>query len=141
MTRIGRILWSGYRSCSLDPNSLLCVGADEQSCPPVAADRESCDRIAYAPASNRLCHELQHAALPARPPFPKPLQIHSVDERLLGSSEFVESTLKRAGEAYDRRMRLQSAGMGLSEVIGAACRYLGVEERELSRPTRLAKVA
>lgn len=37
----------------------------------------------------------------------------SSDERLLGSSEFVESTLKRAGEEYDRRMRLQSAGMGL----------------------------
>ncbi|MCK7482228.1 MAG: hypothetical protein M0C28_37560 [Candidatus Moduliflexus flocculans] len=32
------------------------------------------------------------------------------DERLLGSSEFVERTLKEAGEAYDRRMRLQSAG-------------------------------
>jgi len=40
-----------------------------------------------------------------------------------GSSEFVESTLKRAGEEYDRRMRLQSAGMGLAEVIGAVCRY------------------
>ena len=65
----------------------------------------------------------------------------SSDERLLGSSEFVESTLKRAGEEYDRRMRLQSAGMGLAEVIGAVCRYWGVEERELTRPTRRTKVA
>ena len=32
------------------------------------------------------------------------------DERILGSSEFVESTLKGAGEAYERRMQLQSAG-------------------------------
>jgi len=35
------------------------------------------------------------------------------DERLLGSSEFVETTLKRSGEEYDRRQRLQSAGRGL----------------------------
>jgi chromosomal replication initiation ATPase DnaA len=63
------------------------------------------------------------------------------DERLLGSSEFVETTLKRAGEEYDRRMRLQSAGMGLSEVIAAVCRHLGVDAKELTRPTRRTKVA
>jgi hypothetical protein len=33
------------------------------------------------------------------------------DERLLGSSEFVERTLKEAGEAYDWRIRLHSAGI------------------------------
>jgi putative transposase len=63
------------------------------------------------------------------------------DERLLGSSEFVESTLKGAGEAYDRRMRLQSAGMELSEVVGAVCRCLGIDASELTRPTRRAAVA
>jgi putative transposase len=63
------------------------------------------------------------------------------DERLLGSSEFVASTLKRAGEAYDRRRRLQSAGMGLSEVIGAVCRYFGIDAKELNRPTKRTTVA
>jgi len=48
------------------------------------------------------------------------------DERLLGSSELVERTLKAAGEAYDRRMRLHSAGIDLSVVIEAVCRYFGL---------------
>jgi REP element-mobilizing transposase RayT len=63
------------------------------------------------------------------------------DERLLGSSEFVESTLKRAGEHYERRLRLQSAGMGLPEVIAAVCRYMGVDAKDLAWPTRRARVA
>lgn len=63
------------------------------------------------------------------------------DERLLGSSAFVERTLKGAGEVYDRRMRFQSAGINLSELVGAVCRYLGIDKRELSRPTRQATVA
>ena len=63
------------------------------------------------------------------------------DERLLGSSAFVERTLKGAGEEYDRRMRLQGAGSDLSELVGAVCQYLGIDPRELPRPTRKAAVA
>jgi hypothetical protein len=63
------------------------------------------------------------------------------DERVLGSSEFVESTLKEAGETYDCRKRLQSAGLGLSEVVVAACLYLEIDERELTQPTRRSAVA
>jgi len=63
------------------------------------------------------------------------------DERILGSSEFVETTLKQAGETYDRRMRLQSAGMNLSGVIAAVCRYLNINEKELAGPTRRPKIA
>jgi hypothetical protein len=51
------------------------------------------------------------------------------DERILGSSEFVEATLKHAGELYERRIRMQSAGIDLSAVIAAACRYLGASKR------------
>lgn len=65
----------------------------------------------------------------------------SGDERILGSSEFVESTLKQAGEAYDRRMRIKSAGMDLSGVIAAVCRYLNIDEKELAGPTRPSKIA
>ena len=60
---------------------------------------------------------------------------------LLGSSEFVEASLKNAGEVYERRMRLQSAGIDLSAVIAAACRYLGIEEKELARPNRRVEIA
>jgi len=63
------------------------------------------------------------------------------DERILGSSEFVESTLKDAGEAYDRSMQLQAAGIDLGAVIGAVCRHLKVDERELSSPTRRVEIA
>ena len=63
------------------------------------------------------------------------------NERILGSSEFVEVTLKNAGELYERRMRMPSDGIDLSAVIAAACRYLGIEEKELARPTKLVEVA
>jgi len=65
----------------------------------------------------------------------------SGDERILGSSEFVETTLKQAGEAYDRKMRIKSAGMDLSGVIAAVCCYLNIDEKELAGPTRLSKIA
>ncbi len=58
------------------------------------------------------------------------------DERILGSSEFVEATLKHVGRLYERRMQIQSAGIDLSAVIAAACPCLGIEEKELARPTR-----
>ena len=58
------------------------------------------------------------------------------DERILGTSEFVEIPpkvgLKQAGEAYNRRMRIQSADMDLSGVITAVCRYLNIDEKELA---------
>ena len=38
-------------------------------------------------------------------------------------------------------MRMQSAGIDLSAVIAAACRYLGIEEKELARPTRRVEIA
>jgi len=67
------------------------------------------------------------------------------DERIPGSSEFVEippkAGLKQAGEEYDRRMRIQSAGMDLSGVIAAVWRYLNVDEKEPAGPTRRPEVA
>jgi chromosomal replication initiation ATPase DnaA len=38
-------------------------------------------------------------------------------------------------------MRMQSAGIDLSAVIAAVCRYLGIEEKELARPTRRVEIA
>jgi len=65
----------------------------------------------------------------------------SGDERLLGSSEFVESTLKQAGEEYERRMKLQSVGIGLEELIGGACRHFGIGEKDLCGPTKRPSIA
>ena len=65
----------------------------------------------------------------------------SSDERILGSSEFVETALKQAGEGYDRRMQLQAGGVDLSEVISAVCRDFNVDERELASATKRFKVA
>ena len=39
------------------------------------------------------------------------------DERILGSSSFVEKTLASAGEDYDRRMRLKASGIDLEVVM------------------------
>ena len=36
---------------------------------------------------------------------------------------------------------MQSAGIDLSAVIAAACRYLGIEEKELARPTIRVEIA
>ena len=36
---------------------------------------------------------------------------------------------------------MQSAGIDLSAVIAAACRYLGIEEKELARPTKRVEIA
>jgi hypothetical protein len=51
------------------------------------------------------------------------------DERILGSSEFVEKVLKSANEAYDRRAAIQAEGIDLEQLIGivAARLDLGVD--------------
>ena len=54
----------------------------------------------------------------------------SSDERILGSSDFVEKTLKEVSEDFDRRLRLPSAGIDLSSLIDAVCRYLAIDQKE-----------
>ncbi|MDQ1334349.1 MAG: REP-associated tyrosine transposase [Thermodesulfobacteriota bacterium] len=63
------------------------------------------------------------------------------DERILGGSEFVEETLKQAGEAYDRKTGLQWAGVDLSGLITSVCRHFGIEHKELLSNTKHHKVA
>jgi hypothetical protein len=38
-------------------------------------------------------------------------------------------------------MRMQSAGIDLSALIAAACRYLGIEEKEPAWPTNRVEIA
>jgi len=45
------------------------------------------------------------------------------DERILGSSEFAETVLKAANEAYDRKTQIQARGVNLGQLIDiVACR-------------------
>ena len=63
------------------------------------------------------------------------------DERMLGSSDFVETTLERSQEALDRRTMLRSAGVDLSVLIAAVCRHYGIDETELGSRTRRTEIA
>jgi chromosomal replication initiation ATPase DnaA len=38
-------------------------------------------------------------------------------------------------------MRMKLSGIDLSAVIAAACRFLGIKEKELVRPTKLVEIA
>ena len=58
------------------------------------------------------------------------------DERILGSSEFVEHTLSKAGEDYERRIKLKTAGIDLDAVIDAVCAHLDVTPEDLSGTSR-----
>jgi len=62
------------------------------------------------------------------------------DERILGSSDFVERTLREAGEDHNRRVWLLSAGIDLASVIEAVCRHLGVDQNELAGRTKCAEI-
>ena len=62
------------------------------------------------------------------------------DERILGSSDFVERTLREAGEDHNRRVWLLSAGIDLASVIEAVCRHLGVDQNELAGRTKRAEI-
>jgi chromosomal replication initiation ATPase DnaA len=48
---------------------------------------------------------------------------------------------KGAGEEYDRRMGLHSAGIELSAVIDAVCWYVGIDQNELASPAKRAEIA
>ena len=53
------------------------------------------------------------------------------DERILGSSEFVEKVLKKCEEDFEKRLRLQSAGMDLSTLISTVAGYLNIDAKEI----------
>ena len=59
------------------------------------------------------------------------------DERILGSSSFVEKTLASAGEDYDRRMRLKASGIDLDVVMDVVSASLRIVAHELSSMLRM----
>jgi len=62
------------------------------------------------------------------------------DERILGSSSFVEKTLASAGEDYDQRMRLKASCIDLDAVMDVVSAHFGVDTAELSGPSRRQQI-
>ena len=62
------------------------------------------------------------------------------DERILGSNRFVEKTLARANEDYDRRMRLKASGIDLDVAMNVVSAHHGVYTAELSAPSRRQQI-
>ena len=63
------------------------------------------------------------------------------DERILGDSEFVESVLSQAEEAYERSYALKRRGYDLERIAERVAEIYGIEPREiLSKGRQLRKV-
>lgn len=63
------------------------------------------------------------------------------DERILGSSDFVESVLKKANEEYEKRTRAGSRGLSLEKIIDAASEYFEINRDEIKSASRRRKIA
>ena len=63
------------------------------------------------------------------------------DERILGSSEFVESVLKNANEAYERRTEAVAKGMSNDQVIDAVAKYLDLDTDAIEKKGRKRSIA
>jgi hypothetical protein len=63
------------------------------------------------------------------------------DERILGSSDFVEMVLKSANEAYERRTAIQAQGIDLEQLIGIVAARLDLEVDLILSSSRQRTVA
>jgi putative transposase len=63
------------------------------------------------------------------------------DERILGSSEFVESVLKSANEAYERSTEAVAKGMSIDRVIEAVAEYLDLDTDAIEKRGRKRSIA
>jgi chromosomal replication initiation ATPase DnaA len=62
------------------------------------------------------------------------------DERILGSSDFVETVLKKANENYEMRARFRAKGLRLEEIIAAVAGYFGVKRGEIESQRHIRQV-
>ena len=49
------------------------------------------------------------------------------DERILGSSDFVESVLKQANEEYEKKTFAMAKGLDIDTLVGAVAKYFGID--------------
>ncbi len=71
----------------------------------------------------------------------KPKEHFASDERILGSSEFVASILKQAGEAYERRTLAKRQRFDLEKLVAVVCDRLGLEPAMVKGPGKQSDVA
>ena len=63
------------------------------------------------------------------------------DERILGSSDFVETVLRKANEEYEQRSRFRSRGVSLEKIIDAVAGYFEINSDEIKSQGRRRTVA
>jgi hypothetical protein len=63
------------------------------------------------------------------------------DERILGSSDFVETVLRHANEEYERRARFGSRPLSLEKIIDAVSGYCEINRDEIKGQSRRRVVA
>jgi REP element-mobilizing transposase RayT len=63
------------------------------------------------------------------------------DERILGSSDFVEAVLKQSDEEYEKRTLIRSKGMSLEKTIAAVASNYGIDTEILKSASRQRVVA
>ena len=63
------------------------------------------------------------------------------DERILGSSDFVETVLKNAHEEYERRSRFRARGLSLGKIIDTVSGYFEIKSDEIKSQSRRRAVA
>ncbi|MCX5782209.1 MAG: transposase [Elusimicrobia bacterium] len=63
------------------------------------------------------------------------------DERILGDSGFVNSTLKQADEQMTRKARLKKEGWDINRLVKKVCELLNVDEHEIKRESRRSKLS
>ena len=68
------------------------------------------------------------------------LRVHS-DERVLGSSDFVETVLKKADEDLEKKTLALSKDMDLTHLIGAVSHHFGLNIKQIKSRSRKNAVA
>jgi chromosomal replication initiation ATPase DnaA len=63
------------------------------------------------------------------------------DERILGSSDFVEEVLKRANEELEKRTLLQAKGPDLDQLIKKVAKYYRIDVDELKTASKARTVS
>jgi putative transposase len=63
------------------------------------------------------------------------------DERILGSTDFVEEVLTKANEELEQRFRLQAAGPDLTQLINKVAKYYQIDIAELQTASKARMVS
>jgi hypothetical protein len=63
------------------------------------------------------------------------------DERILGNSDFVESTLKQANERYEQKTLALAKGIDLNKLMTVVCDYFNIEPELIKSSSRQRTVA